>query len=261
MCKKVLIAAVAVVIGLAVVKGTWLGSHLRHSAKRVGQWVETTVPPEQEIARLRMEVQNLKKDDEKHIDKVARLAVEVEKMERELANVKANLTRSEGQLRQVRKELGDSNFVVFAGQRYTRDDLRAEALAFKAAEDTVKSKEESIQAKRRILTLEKKKLSELQTVRNQMSADLERLEALLVEERHAQAANQSCIDDSNYLEIRKNMDSVRERIDVLKKKRELRGEMRLPEVSERQKQQNTEADRFLEARFGEAKKEVANGGK
>jgi len=260
MCKKVLIAAVAVVIGLVVVKGTWLGSHLRHTAKKVGQWVETTVPPEQEIARLRMEVQNLKKDDEKHIDKVARLAVEVEKMERDLANLKANLARSDSQLRKVHNELGDANFVVFAGQRYTRDELRAEGLALKAAEETAKSKEESIHAKRRILALEKKKLNELQNVRSQMAADLERLEAQLAEERHAQAANESCIDDSSYLEIRKNMENVRERIEILKKKRELRGEIRLPEVSDRQKQQNAEADRFLEARFGAAaKKEVANG--
>jgi len=258
MWKKVVIAALAVVVGLAVVKGTWLGSHLRLSACKARKWVETNVPPEQEIARLRMEVQNLKKDDDKHVDKVARLAVEIEKAERDLASVKANLAREEGRLRDVRKELGDSTFVVFQGQRYSRDDLRAEALAFKTAEETVKSREESLQAKRRILNLEKKKLYELQTVRNQMGADLTRLEAALAEEQHAQAASESSIDDSNYRAIRKDMEGVRERIEILKKKRELRGEMRLPEVSDRQKQQNTEADRFLEARFGEgAKKEVA----
>jgi len=259
MTKKVLIAAVAIVVALVVVKGTWLGSHLRLGAKRIRTMVETTIPPEQEIARLRMEVQNLKKDDDKHVDRVARLAVDIEKMERELATVKTNLAREEARLREVRKEMGDSTFVVFHGTRYSRDDLRVEALAFKTAEESAKSKEESIQAKRRILTIEKKKLNELQTVRNQMVADLERLEAQLVEERHAQAACESCIDDSSYQAIRKDMESVRDRIEVLKKKRELRGEIPLPEVAnERQKAQNTEADQFLEARFGDApKKEVA----
>ena len=50
MCKKVLIAAAAVVVGLVVVKGTWLGSHLRMNACKVGNYVKSSVPPEDEIA-------------------------------------------------------------------------------------------------------------------------------------------------------------------------------------------------------------------
>jgi len=259
MTKKVLIAAVAIVVGLVVIKGTWLGSHARHAFKSLRAKVENSIPPEQEIARLKMEIQNLKKEDDKHVDRVARLAVDVEKMERELGAVKTKLASEEARLRDVRKELGDSSFVVHHGTRYTRDDLRAQALSFKTAEESVKSREESLQAKRSILALEKKKLNELQTVRNQMAADLETLEAALIQERHAQAASESCIDDSSYRAIRKDMESVRDRIEVLKKKRELRGEIRLPEVAnERQKAQNTEADQFLETRFGDApRKEVA----
>src|SRR5262245_6748008 len=40
MCKKVLIAAVAVVVGLAVVKGTWIGSHLRIQAGKARAWAK-----------------------------------------------------------------------------------------------------------------------------------------------------------------------------------------------------------------------------
>jgi len=260
MFKKVLIAAVAVVVGLAVVRGTWLGSHLRLGACKISKWAEKTVSPEKEIERLQMEVRNLQKDDDRHVDKVARLAVEVEKMERQLGTVKTNLVREESRIREARKEMGDASFVVYQGHRYTRDDLRLDALSFKTAEEMLKSKEASLEAKRRILTLEKKKLNELQTVRNQMAADLERLQAALAEERHAQAASESTVDDSSYRALRRDMESVRDRIEVLKKSRELRGEMRLPEVSDRQDKQNTEADRFLETRFGEsAKKEVATG--
>jgi hypothetical protein len=259
MCKKVLIAAAAVLVGLVVVRGTWLGSHLRLTANKARHWVERSVPPEQEIERLKMEVQNLKRDDEKHVDKVARLAVEVEKMQRDVASVKTNLSREEARLREIRGQMGESSFVVFQGQRYTRDDLRNDALSFKTAEDAVKSKEAALEARQRILTLEKKKLGELQNVRNQMTADLERLEAALVEERSAQAANESCVDDSHYRQLRKDMEGVRERIEILKKKRELRGEMHLPQVSDQQKKQDAEADRFLEARFGAGeKKQVAD---
>src|SRR6478672_5567261 len=129
MSKKVLIAAAAVVVALVVVKGTWLGSHLRMNACKVGSYLKSSVPPEDEISRLRMEVQNLQKDDDRHVDKVARMAVDLEKMERDVAKLKANLVREEGRIREARKEMGDSAFVVFGGSRYTRDDLRLDAQA------------------------------------------------------------------------------------------------------------------------------------
>ena len=254
MCKKVLIAAVAVVVGLIVVKGTWLGSHLRMNACKVGNYLKTSVPPEDEISRLRMEVQNLQKDDDRHVDKVARMAVDLEKMERDVAKVKAGLVREEGRIREARKEMGESAFVVFGGSRYTRDDLRLDAQAFKTAEDNLESREQAVAAKRRHLTLEKKKLSELQTTRNQMLNDLQRLETELALERQAQATNESSIDDAGYRKIRKDMEGVRDRVNLLKKSRELRGELRVPQADERKTQQTTETDQFIEARFGDAPK-------
>jgi len=205
-----------------------------------------------------MEVQNLQKDDDKHVDKVARMAVDLEKMEREIARLKTNLVREEGRIRQARKEMGEATFVVFGGSRYTRDDLRLDAQAFKTAEDNLKSKEETIAAKRRHLTLEKKKLTELQTTRNQMANDLQRLETELAVERQAQASSESTIDDAGYRKIRKDMESVRDRIDILKKSRELRGELRVPQADDRQSQKTVEIDRFVESRFGDAPK-VADG--
>ena len=254
MCKKVLIAAAAIVVGLIVVKGTWLGSHLRMNACKVGNYLKTSVPPEDEISRLRMEVQNLQKDDDRHVDKVARMAVDLEKMERDIARLKARLVGEEGRLRQARKEMGDSTFVVFGGSRYTRDDLRLDAQAFKTAEDNLQSKEETVAAKRRHLTLEKQKLSALQTTRNQMLNDLQRLETELALERQAQATNESSIDDAGYRKIRKDMEGVRDRVNILKKSRELRGELRVPQADDRKTQQTTETDQFIEARFGEAPK-------
>ncbi len=52
MFKKVLIATVAVVFGLAVVKGTWLGSHLCLKWKNATAWAKKQVKPETEIERL-----------------------------------------------------------------------------------------------------------------------------------------------------------------------------------------------------------------
>jgi len=260
MCKKVLIAALAVVVGLAVVKGTWIGSHLRLKASNVRNWVQNRVPPEQEIARLRMELANLAKEDDKHYDKVARMAVDVDNQEAELAKFRTNLSREEARIRSLKGELSDVEFVVLKdGTRYTRTDLRLNAVAFKNAEDNLKSKEASLAAKKRHLALERKKLAELRIKREEMATDLQKLETALAEERQLQAASESTIDDSNYRQIRKDMDSVRDRLNVLKKKRELRGEF-APTVDPKAAEQDTQADKYLETRFGEKKEDVSKKG-
>ncbi|MFO0925616.1 MAG: hypothetical protein U0736_01085 [Gemmataceae bacterium] len=260
MTKKLLIAAAAVVVALVVVKGTWLGSMLRMKANCARDWVAQSVPPEEEIQRLRMELRSLEKEDDKHYDGVARMAVQVEKLDREVGQLRANLTGQEARIRKLRTDLGARvEFVTHDGSRYTRDDLRADAISFKVAEDSLKSKEANLQAKKRHLVLERKKLSELRTTRETMSTELQRLETALAEERHAQAASESTIDDSSYQKLRKDMDSVRDRIEVLKKKRELRGEFRPAPIEEKVSERDVQADKYLDARFGKPAQEVVDG--
>jgi hypothetical protein len=257
MCKKVLIAALAVVVGLAVVKGTWLGSHMRLKFSNARHWVQDRVPPEQEISRLRMEVDNLAREDDKYYDKVARMAVDVDNQEIGLGKMRTNLNREEVRIRKLKNELTEGvEFVRLDGVRYTRTDLRIGAVAFKNAEETLKSKEANLEARKRHLALERKKLAELRNKRDEMRTELQRLETALAEERQAQAASECTIDDGGYRQIRKDMDSVRDRINVLKKKRELRGEFQQPTVDPKVSEQDTQADKFLETRFGD-KKEVA----
>ena len=90
-----------------------------------------------------------------------------------------------------------------------------------------------------------------------MLNELQRLETALAEERQAQAASRSTIDDAGYLKIQADMESVRDRIEILKESRKLRGELHVPQAGDRRSQQTSDADRFLEARFGDAPKEVA----
>lgn len=260
MTKKLLIAALAVVVGLLVVKGTWLGSLLRMKAQNAREWVSETVPPEEEISRLRMELKGLEKEDDKHYDAVARMAMDVEKLDREVGRIRDNLAREEGRIRKLRGELGERvEYVTHEGSRYTRDDLRADGLAFKSAEDALKSKLDSLQAKKKHLSLERKKLSELRTMRETMATELQRLETALAEERHAEAASNSTIDDSTYRTLRKDMDSVRDRIEFLKKKRELRGEFRPTATESKVRERDVHADQYLDTRFGKPAKEFVDG--
>jgi chromosome segregation ATPase len=265
MCKKVLIATLAVVFGLAVVKGTWIGSHLRFNFKRAQTWVNDRVPPEQEIARLRMELDNLGKDDEKYYDKVARQVTDVKAMERKVAGLRRDLSAREASIRDMRTALSrdkDNELVTFNGSRYERTDLqeqiRRDGQNFLADEATLKSKEQHLQAMRKALAINKKKLGDLKIVREQMATELQKLETALAEERQAQAQAAATLDDADYQRIRKDMDAIHNKIEFLKTKRELKGEAVNGPVKaiEKQREEEAKLDKAIEARFG-AKKEVA----
>lgn len=251
MCKKLLIAALAVVAALVVAKGTWLGSHFRLACRNAVKDARNSVPPEKEIARLRMELKSLERDDEKHFDKVSRMWVEVENLDKEVATIRKNLAKQEANIRQLRSELGASEFVLHQGSKYTREDLRSDGLAFQAAEENLKSKESNLEARKKHLALEKKKLTELRTTRQNMATELTKLETALAEEKHAQASSESTIDDSSYRNLRKEMNAVRDRIEMLKKKRQLKGELRIDSPSDDAKERDAAADKFLDARFGD----------
>jgi len=259
MCKKVLIAAVAVVVALAVVKGTWLGSHIRLWRQNFQTAVRDRFPPEQEIQRLRMELENLSREDEKHFDKVARLAVEVTKLERQVAQLKKDVDAEEPKIRAMKSSLtGKDEFVNYNGGRYSREDLRMtlriKAQAFQAAEETLHSKESELASKRQIYDLNRKRLSELKLVRQQMATELQRLETDLAEQRHAQAREAATLDDAGYLKIRKDMDSIRDRIEFIKKKHELKTQVNgngAVQVDQERREKEAKIDNFIENRFGD----------
>jgi len=154
-------------------------------------------------------------------------------------------------------------FVTFNGNRYDRislvEQVRLDARGFQADENTLKSKEEKLRAMKRNLSINLKKLTDLKVVRQQMSTEIQNLETALAEERQAQAQQESTLDDASYQRIRKDMDSIRDKIELLKTKRELKGEASNGPVraAENQRAEDSKIDKYLDSRFG-GKKEVVS---
>src|SRR5262249_25289301 len=196
MCKKVLIAALAAVIGLAVVSSTRVGSHLRLKWKRATEWASRQVKPEDEVARLRMELANLARQDHRHFDKAARMTVEVKRLREDVNQQKDNLVKLEKRIRTLRTELANkAEFVIYNDQRFSREDAQRQfdrdVDTFRVAEEAVKSKAQALKGKEKLLALERDKLSRLRAEREKMNADLQALETALAEERQAEAAREA----------------------------------------------------------------------
>lgn len=252
MWKKILAGALAVVVALAVIKGTWVGSHLRLWAKTLGTHAREQVPPEREIERLRMELVGLKGLDERFIDKVARQALDTEKLEAQVAELKKDLARREKDLKAMHAALASKDEqVAYNGEKYPREQvvqqLKLDFVSFESDEEVLNSREAHLAELKRSLAINRRKLSELKVVRERMATELQRLETALAEERRVQAQQQATLDDASYRKLTAEISGVREQIELLKKKRELRGVVTDGPI--RAAEQQREQDAKLKARM------------
>src|SRR5215472_9927295 len=83
MCKKIGIAAVAVVAGLLVLNHTKLGSWAKYAFHSIKKQVEDSVPPEVEIAKLKSELASFGPKVHEHINKMAEDKTAVTKLEKD----------------------------------------------------------------------------------------------------------------------------------------------------------------------------------
>jgi len=256
MGKKVLIAAVAVVVALVVINFTRLGSHVRLWKQQTWTHIQAQIPPEQEIARLEMELKDLEKSDAQHYHKVAVQRVEVKDFEKQVEAFRDKVSVAEKRILAMEASLsGKDEFVTYESKRFARelltDEVRTAARGFRTEEARLKALEQSLTARKQSLQINEEKLSKLKLTREQMASELAQLRAALDTERQAAAAEKETLDDANYSRTRDSLDGIRKRINVMKEERNLRGELNSPvRIHEERKKQQDEDDAYRKARFG-----------
>jgi len=258
MCKKVVVGVAIAIAALVVINGTWLGSHFRLWAKKAAAEARERVRPEVEIERLRMELSGLKGQDERFIDKVARQALAVEKLEAQTEALRKDLVRREKELKEMHAALAKKDTQVsLRGERYPREkvaeQMRLDFVAFEADEQVLQSREAHLAELKKSLSLNRRKLSELRVLRERMATELQRLETALAQERRAQAEQARSLDDAAYRRLTDEITAVKERIELLKKKRELRGEVMEGPVraAEQQREEDAKLKERMDRRFAE----------
>jgi len=257
MCKKLLITVLAVVVGVGVVSGTKLGSHFRLWWNKGSAWAERHVPPETEIDRLKMELDNLSKLDDRYFDQVARQKREVQKVEAKFKKDQTSLVKLEGELKGMREALVDKGeFVVYKDSRYKRDQVQEQFnIDFKhflTMEEGVKADEQHLEALKATLKETEQKVQELATVRAKMKVRLQTLAAKLERERRLQNQGSIAVDDSRYATLNKQLDELEDRIASMEIKRDMKGQTGKGPIraQEEAKEEQKKLDRLAEERFG-----------
>ena len=257
MCKKLLITVLAIAVGVGVVSGTRVGSHFRLWWNKSSDWAKKQVAPETEIERLKMELDNLARLDDRYFDQVARQKGDVRKVEGKVTKDQASVAKLEAELKGMREALANkSEFVSYNGHKYTRDDVQKQFnLDFKqflAFEEGVKADGQHLEALKATLKESEQKVQELATVRSKMKTRLQTLAAKLERERRLQNQTSLAVDDSRYSNLNRQLDELEDRIDQMEIKRDLKGNSGKGPIraQEEAREDQKKLDKLAEERFG-----------
>jgi chromosome segregation ATPase len=219
MLKKLLIAAVAVLVGLIVVKKTDVGSYARVWLKNARACASRQVPVETEIERLRDEVARIGADSKSHYSAIAEEMVAVDNLKKEIVTHEANLGRQKKNILALKEDLASGNeYVVYGDTRYSRDRVKAQLArdfeAYKAAEANLAAKRKLLEARESTLTAAKEQMRAMQEARRDLEVELARLEAEYKTVRVAQTKSKFHLDDSELSRIKEGVAKLRDRVKV-----------------------------------------------
>lgn len=267
MCKKLLITVLAVAVGVGLVSGTRLGSHVRLLCNKSSDWAKKQVTPETEIERLKMELTNLARLDDSYFDQVARQKGDVRKVESKVKKDQASVAKLEAELKGMREALvSKTEFVSYNGQKYSREDVQKQFnLDFKqflVIEEGVKADEQHLEALKATLKESEQKVQELATVRAKMKTRLQTLAAKLERERRLQNQTNLAVDDSRYANLNRQLDELEDRIDQMEIKRDLKGSSGKGPIraQEETREEQQKLEKLAAERFGDKGAPATQGG-
>jgi len=232
MLKKIVIAGLAVAVGVAVL--AWLSpkliSVIRYQGEQMIQDAEDSVPLETEIGRLRGEVKRLESEESKYFDQVAKQAVEVDKLQKDVEDTTGNLAKQQDNMSNMARDLKDTVPTSFHynGRKYSReevtDQLKRDMASYDSAEKELQAKKDLLSAAQKSLAASEDQLGALKQTRSDMEVQLAKMDADLKLVRLKASQSNLKVDDSEYSQVKSDIAKAKDRIAVMQKSLELEGQ-------------------------------------
>jgi DNA repair exonuclease SbcCD ATPase subunit len=229
MCKKIGIAALAVVAGLFILNNTRLGSYGWTAWNKAKKTAKAQVPLEFELERVRQQVAQLVPDMKQNLTKIAEEIVAVENMREEITVTKTNLNKQKDAVRAMTDELKSGNErIVFNHRPYSRtriaEKLASDLKSCQRCEEELKVKEQMLENREKALDSEREKLTSMRQQKQELEVAISKLEADLKAVRLAQTKSKFAIDDSRLSQIKLALAEIQNRLRIEAVANDLHGE-------------------------------------
>lgn len=229
MFKKVAIVGAAGLLIAAVLTQTHAGGYLRHQFDRADKYLESKVPPEEEIARIKSEVANLDKDIDKARGSVAEERVEAKLLKTRVAEKQTQVETSRASVEahgKMLKEAGSSKLITWDNSRQISFDrakelLQSQVISHKALEKEFDSLKSMLSARERMRDLAEEHLQALVTQKADLEAGITDLEADLKVARIEQTRSKYQNDGTRMAEVKESMTKLQKRIAIMREKLDL----------------------------------------
>jgi len=228
MCKKILFVGAVGLLTAALLTQTKLGSHAKAWMHRAQDKLENSIPAEDEIQRLKMEVSEL--DNE---IKAAKNAVAVERVEAreqrkkvgELAEqVKASRATLDARYATVKAAEGDkdTHFVKWDGRPVdlvkAKELLQNQVRTQKAMEKNLQSEETMMTVREKTRDLAEQHMNALVSQKSELEAVLTEMEADIKQLRIEQTESKYQNDGTKMAEVKESIAKLKKRIAIQREK-------------------------------------------
>jgi len=225
MFKKVAIVGAAGLLAAAVLTQTHVGGYLRHQFDRADKYLENQVPPEEEVARIKVEVAGLDKDIDRARGSVAEERVEAKLVKGRVEEKRTQVENSRAIVEARGKMLKDAaqNKLVKWDSREVSYDrakelLQSQVKAHKTLEGELKALETMVAVRERTRDLAEQHLQALVTQKSELEAAVTELEADIKMAKIEQVQSKYQNDGTRMAEVKESLAKLKKRIEVQREK-------------------------------------------
>jgi len=229
MIKKAVLGAAMSAGAMYLVFGTSAPSYVRTAFHRVRHNAKDAVPVQFEIDRARQEIANLEPAIKDNIEVLARAEVDVEYLNREIATTQANLASEKKAMLALRESLetGDFRLAGHGRVRYTEDEVKGDLARrldrYRNVNKILEEKEATLKAREKSVIAARKLLMEMAAQKQTLLTKLEKIEAHLKMIEATKATNEFDFDDSALARAKQSVSELEKRLEVLDRKAEMEG--------------------------------------
>jgi len=203
--RKLLVVAVIVVVGILVVRKTWIGSTVQAWWDDAREAAESRIPPEKRIKQLRQEIGKIDGEVKKAVNSLVKMEVARNELRDEVARLEKTKAARMSEVEAMTTALaGATNTVTYQKHTYRppvfQDKLDQAVVQLKNTKDTLRLRQQALQSKEESLSTLDRRITRMREKKIELTALADKLETKLEELRLKQLENRIEVDDSKVSE-------------------------------------------------------------
>jgi DNA repair exonuclease SbcCD ATPase subunit len=226
MLKKMVILGVIGFLAVTALGGTKLASYIRSEIREARERVESNIPPEKEISRLRNELKMLDKDIVAVIDQLARENVAVKQLQRDVEERASKQEQASALLKSRAESIKTAEgHVTFGDRTMTIDAAKVEletgVKTYTANQKTMETLKATVATRARVRDALEKQLATLKSQKAELAGAVDSMEAELNILKLQQMESKYQTDDTRLSKIKEDLRKLQTKVEVEREKLKL----------------------------------------